>query len=53
MFERNSIEQDRQDLNYCINRVTEIMYKYALSTDNTKIFVDASAPAVITASRLI
>jgi hypothetical protein len=44
-----SIELDRQDLNYCINKVSEIMYKYSLSTDNTKISVDASAPEVITA----
>lgn len=47
-----SIELDRQDFNYCINKVTEIMYNYSLSTttaDNTKVFVDASAPAVITA----
>jgi hypothetical protein len=40
----------RQDFNYCINKISEIMYKYGLSTvDNTKIFVDASAPEVITA----
>jgi hypothetical protein len=44
-----SIELDREDFNYCINRVTEIVYKYTISKDNTKIFVDASAPAVITA----
>jgi hypothetical protein len=48
-----SIELDRQDFNYCVNKITEIMYKYGLSTagndNNTKIFVDASSPAVITA----
>jgi hypothetical protein len=45
-----SIELDRQDFNFCINKVSEIMYKYGLSSgDNTKIFIDASAPAVITA----
>jgi hypothetical protein len=27
-----SIELDRQDFNYCINKVTEIMYKYGLLT---------------------
>jgi hypothetical protein len=44
-----SIELDRQDFNYCVNKISEIMYKYDVSRDNTKIFVDASAPAVITA----
>jgi hypothetical protein len=45
-----TIELDRQDFNYCVNKVSEIMYKYSLSTeDNTKIFVDTSAPGVITA----
>ncbi|HEY6884551.1 MAG TPA: hypothetical protein VI278_10975, partial [Nitrososphaeraceae archaeon] len=43
-----SIELDRQDFNYCVNKISEIMYKYG-TEDNTKIFVDASAPAVITA----
>jgi hypothetical protein len=44
-----TIELDRQDFNYCVNKVSEIMYKHNLSTDNTKIFVESSAPAVITA----
>jgi hypothetical protein len=44
-----SIELDIQDFNFCINKVSEIMYKYGLSSgDNTKVFIDASAPAVIT-----
>jgi hypothetical protein len=38
-----SIELDRQDFNYCVNKVSEIMYKYGLSTDNARVFVDASA----------
>jgi hypothetical protein len=44
-----TIEVDRQDFNYCINKVSEVMYNYNLTMENTKIFVDASAPAVITA----
>jgi hypothetical protein len=44
-----SIELDRPDFNYCINKVSEILYKYGISKDSTRIFVDASAPAVITA----
>jgi hypothetical protein len=44
-----TIELDRQDFNYCVNKVSEIMYKHNLSTDNTRIFVESSAPAVITA----
>jgi hypothetical protein len=44
-----SIELDRQDFNYYINKVSNVMFKYNLSTDNTKIFIDASSPAVITA----
>jgi hypothetical protein len=44
-----SIELDRQDFNYCINKVSEIMYKYNLSSQNTKVYVDGSSPAVITA----
>jgi hypothetical protein len=45
------IELDRQDFNYCINKVSEIIYKYDLSVagDDTKAFIDASAPAVIKA----
>jgi hypothetical protein len=44
-----SIELDRQDFNYCVNKISDVMFKHNLSTDNTKIFVDASSPAVITA----
>lgn len=44
-----TIELDRQDFKYCINKVSEVMYNYNLTMENTKIFVDASAPAVIIA----
>lgn len=44
-----TLELNRQEFNDCIEKVSEVMIKYNLSTNNTKILVDASAPSVIAA----
>jgi hypothetical protein len=49
LFVLESIELDRQEFNYCINKISEVMARYALTHDNTKIFIDASSPAVVMA----
>ena len=44
-----SIELEREEFNVCIDTVTNLMVKYDLTRDNTKIFIDGSAPSVVTA----
>jgi hypothetical protein len=44
-----TIELDRQEFNYCINKISNVMAQYNLAADNTKIFIDASSPAVVMA----
>ena len=44
-----TIELYRQQFDYCINKVAEVLLKYGLNTYNTKILVDASAPSVVSA----
>src|SRR5207249_1219440 len=49
LFVLESVELDRQEFNYCINKISEVMERYDLTYDNTKIFIDASSPAVVMA----
>jgi hypothetical protein len=49
VFVLETVELDRQDFNYCINKISEVMSRYDLSYQNTRIFIDASSPAVVTA----
>ncbi|MGA9171400.1 MAG: hypothetical protein WBZ20_14775 [Nitrososphaeraceae archaeon] len=49
LFVLESVELDRQEFNYCINKISEVMERYDLTHDNTKIFIDASSPAVVMA----
>ena len=49
VFVLETIELDRQEFNYCINKISEVMSRYYLSYENTRIFIDASSPAVVTA----
>ena len=37
----------REQFDFCINQVSNIMLKYGLNTYNTKILVDASVPSVV------
>jgi hypothetical protein len=39
----------RQQFSYCINEVANIMIKYKLNSNNTKVIVDASSPSVVSA----
>jgi len=39
----------REQFDFCINQVSQLMLKYNLNTYNTKILVDASAPSVVSA----
>jgi hypothetical protein len=48
LFVLESVELDRQEFNYCINKIS-VMERYDLTHDNTKIFIDASSPAVVIA----
>jgi hypothetical protein len=49
LFVLETVELDRQEFNYCINKISEVMERYDLTHDNTKIFIDASSPAVVMA----
>jgi len=49
VFVLETIELDRQEFNYCINKISNVMAQYNLASDNTKIFIDASSPAVVMA----
>ena len=49
VFVLETVELDRQDFNYCIDKISEVMSRYDLSYQNTRIFIDASSPAVVTA----
>ena len=49
VFVLETIELDRQEFNYCINKISNVMAQYSLAADNTKIFIDASSPAVVMA----
>jgi hypothetical protein len=49
VFVLETIELDRQEFNYCTDKISEVMSRYDLSYENTKIFIDASSPAVVTA----
>ena len=49
MFVLETIELDRQEFNYCTDKISEVMSRYDLSYENTRIFIDASSPAVVTA----
>jgi hypothetical protein len=44
-----SLELYRQQFNDCIDKISEVMLKYHLDINNTKILVDASAPSVVSA----
>jgi hypothetical protein len=47
VFVLETIELDRQELNYCIDKICVVMSYYDLSYEDTRIFIDASSPAVI------
>lgn len=49
IFILETIELDRQEFNYCINRISELMMQYDLTQDNTKVLIDASSPSVVMA----
>ena len=49
IFILETIEMDRQEFNYCINRISEGMMQYHLTQDSTRILIDASAPSVVMA----
>lgn len=49
IFVLESIELDRQEFNYCINRISEVMMQYHLTQDNTRVLIDASSPSVVMA----
>jgi hypothetical protein len=49
LFVLESVELDRQEFNYCINKISEVMERYDLTHNNTKIFIDVSSPAVVMA----
>jgi len=49
LFVLETIELDRQEFNYCINKISNVMAQYNLAADNTKVFIDASSPAVVMA----
>jgi hypothetical protein len=49
VFVLETIVLDRQEFNYCIDKIAEVMSRYDLTYGNTKIFIDASSPAVVTA----
>jgi hypothetical protein len=44
-----TIELHREQFDFCINQVSQLMLKYNLNIYNTKILVDASAPSVVSA----
>ena len=43
-----TIELDRQEFNYCFDKISEVMSCYDLSYENTWIFIDASSVVVVT-----
>ena len=49
VFVLETIELDRQEFNYCISTISDVISCYDLSYENTKIFIDASSPAIVTA----
>jgi hypothetical protein len=49
VFVLETIELDRQEFNYCIDKISNVMVQYNLAANNTKIFIDASSPAVVMA----
>jgi hypothetical protein len=49
VFVLETIELDRQEFNYCIDNISNVMAQYNLAADNTNIFIDASSPAVVMA----
>jgi hypothetical protein len=49
LFVLETIELDRQEFNYRINKISNVMAQYNLTYENTKIFIDSSSPAVVMA----
>jgi hypothetical protein len=49
VFVLETIELDRQEFNYCISTISDVISCYDLPYENTKIFIDASSPAIVTA----
>ena len=53
IFILETIELDKQEFNYCINRIYELMMQYDLTQDNTRLVSMLSSPSVVMAVKKI